>query len=112
MAKFDLYKLSPQEQQELLSRFFMAVTALGSFKEVKSFFKDLLNPQETAMLARRLKAAEMLLDGETYDEIMRRLKMGHATIAAVHRWINSGNEGYKVAVKRLKKLDKRRPRRK
>ena len=107
MPRFNLYNLSLQEQRELLDRFFMAITALVTFDEVKNFFRDLLNPQETVMLARRLKAAEMLFDKDTYDEIARKLKMGPGTVAKVHRWVNSGKNGYKIAVKRIKKLDKR-----
>lgn len=107
MTRFDLYKLSPWEQKELLDRFFTAVTSLGSYKEVKDFFKDLLHPQEITMLARRLKIAEMLLDGETYEEINRKMKAGYSTITKVHRWVNSGAGGYKIVAKRLDKIDKR-----
>ena len=107
MPRFNLYNLSPQEQRKLLDRFFIAITFLGTFDEVKNFFKDLLNPQETAMLARRLKIAEMLLDKETYSEIHRRLGAGSITIAKVHRWVNAKRGGYKVAIKRLEKLDEK-----
>ncbi len=108
MARFNLYKLSLQEQNELLDRLFVAITSLRSFEEVKNFFKDLLNPQEAAMLARRLKIAEMLLDGETYDGISRKLKVSHATVAKIHHWVNSERGGYKVAVKNLSRLDERK----
>lgn len=107
MTRFNLYKLPPQEQYKLLDRFFMAVTSLSSFEEVKNFFKDLLNPQETAMLARRLKIAEMLLGGETYDEITKRMGTGYATISKIHRWVNAKRGGYKIVFQRLKKIDKR-----
>lgn len=108
MAKFNLYKLSLSEQQELLDRFFRAVTSLGSLAEVRNFFKDLLHPQEMTMLAQRLKVAEMLLNQETYNEIARKLRVGQNTIAKVHRWVNSERGGYKIAVKQLQKLDKRK----
>ena len=110
MAKFDLYKLSPQKQKELLDRFFIAATSLNTFTEVANFFKDLLEPQETAMLARRLKVAEMLLAGEGYNEIRRKLGVGNSTIAGVRRWVNSKRGGYKTAVQRLRKIDKRQER--
>jgi len=107
MARFNLYKLSSQEQQRLLDRFFIAATSLSSFEEIKNFFKDLLHPQEIAMLARRLKIAEMLLGKETYDEISRRMGVGYTTIAKVHRWVNAKRGGYRIAVERLKKFDSR-----
>lgn len=111
MARFNLYKLSPQEQRRLLDRFFVAATSLGSFEEIKNFFKDLLHPQEIAMLARRLKIAEMLLGKETYDEISRRMGVGYTTIAKVHRWVNAKRGGYRIVVERLKKFDSRQLRR-
>ncbi len=110
MARFNLYKLSSQEQQKLLDRFFVAATSLGSFEEIKNFFNDLLHPQEIAMLARRLKIAEMLSDKETYDEISRRMRVGYTTIAKVHRWVNANRGGYRIAVERLKKFDNRQSR--
>jgi TrpR-related protein YerC/YecD len=111
MARFNLYKLSPQEQRRLLDRFFIAATSLDSFEEIKNFFKDLLHPQEIAMLARRLKIAEMLLSKETYDEISRRMGVGYTTIAKVHRWVNAKRGGYRIVVERLKKFDNRQLRR-
>ena len=55
------------------------------------------------MLSRRLLAAEKLYKKETHDEISKELKMGEDTIAKVNHWLNEG-EGYKLVVKRLKRI--------
>lgn len=104
MARVNLHNLTPKEQKDLLRRFFTAISSLKYQQEVENFFKDLLHPQETVMLARRLKAAEMLIEGESFREIARKMKISLATLAKIHRWVNSGRGGYKIAIKRLRNL--------
>ena len=106
MARVEFFSLSPQEQRELLKRFFIAITGLNNLKGGESFFRDLLHPQEITMFARRLKAAEMLIAGESFQEIERRMRISPTTIAKIHRWVNSERGGYRAAVKQLKKVDK------
>lgn len=104
MARVNLYNLTLQEQKELLKKFFTVIANLENLQEVEIFFRDLLHPQEIVMLARRLKAAEMLIEGESFREIARKMKISLATLAKIHRWVNSGRGGYKTAIKRLKNL--------
>ncbi|MFH1866837.1 MAG: YerC/YecD family TrpR-related protein [Patescibacteria group bacterium] len=110
MPKFDIKKLSTDQQRILLERFFLAVASLKHYNEVRDFFKDLLDPQETAMLARRLKIAELLDQDLTYEEIALRLHTGKDTIARVGKWFYNGHGGYQLLVKRLKDYDKKRRR--
>ena len=102
MSRFPLRKLSPKKQRELLDGFFLTITSLKDIREVEKFFKDLLEIDETAMLARRLQAAMRLLAGKTYQEISHELKMGMDTIERVNKWLKHGSHGYEIAVKRLK----------
>jgi len=59
------------------------------------------------MLARRIEIAKRLLEGESYDDIAKNLKVGKDTIGRVQGWLASGFGGYKKAVggfnKELKK---------
>jgi|GEM_PF-229686 len=105
MAKFNPSKLSQLKEREILDEFFGVITSLESVDEVKKFFIDLLNKQETIMLARRLMVAKLLDRGFTYDEVRKIMKMGKNTVANVARWFNHGNEGYKIALKRIEKLE-------
>jgi TrpR-related protein YerC/YecD len=103
MSRFPLRKLSPKKQRELLEGFFLTIASLKNIQEVRRFFKDLLEIDETAMLARRLQAAIRLLAGKTYQEISQELKMGMDTIDRVNRWLKHGSQGYRIAVERLKR---------
>ena len=57
------------------------------------------------MLSRRLMVARLLDKGFTHDDISKIMKMGKTTVANVARWLNYGNEGYKVALKRIEKME-------
>ncbi len=106
MVKFDPTKLSAETQKRLLAEFYKAVTLIDNYKEAKEFFRDLLSLKERAMLARRLQVAVMLIQGYTYEEIIKTLKIGASTVASVQKWLTLGGQGYKTIVKKLLKHEK------
>lgn len=106
MAKFEPIKLSKEAQKGLLADFYKAATLIESYGEAKAFFRDLLSLKERAMLARRLQVAVMLIEGYTYSEIGKTLKISNSTIANVQKWLTLGGQGYKTIVERLLKHEK------
>ncbi len=78
------------------------VSLLRNRDEVKNFFKDLLTLSEVVMISRRIQAAKMMLEGETYEAISKKLKMSTTTIMQVEKWLNNGFGGYKNIIKRYK----------
>ena len=107
MAKFHPSRLSQLKEKEILDEFFRVIASLESVDEVKNFFIDLLNKQETVMLSRRLMVARLLDKGFTQDDISRIMKMGKNTVASVSRWFNYGNKGYEIALKRIEKMERK-----
>ena len=105
MAKFHPKRLTSLKEKEVLDEFFRVIASLESVEEVKKFFIDLLNKQETIMLSRRLMAARLLDKGFTQEDVNRIMKMGKSTIANIARWLNYGNEGYKIALKRIEEME-------
>ena len=105
MAKFHPKRLTALKEKEILDEFFRVITSLESVEEVKSFFIDLLNKQETVMLSRRLMVARLLDKEFTQEDVKRIMKMGKATVTSVAQWFNYGNEGYKVALKRIEEIE-------
>jgi uncharacterized protein YerC len=65
---------------------------------VSVFLGDLLTANEVAMISKRLKIAEMILDGFSYEEIIENLKVGSSTVARVQEWLNISGDGYRQAV--------------
>jgi len=70
------------------------------------FIKDLLSPQEAEMLAKRIKIAQQLLDGQDYGSIQRMLKVSTGTIARINEWLKYSGDGYRLMIERLKKKNK------
>ncbi|MBI4049688.1 MAG: hypothetical protein HY395_02615 [Candidatus Doudnabacteria bacterium] len=96
-------KLSKSEQNELFMKLARAVAVLHSPVEVAQFLKDILSEPEVFMLARRLQIADLLMQGLTYDEIRKRIKVAYGTIAKVQTWLEIYGEGYRTAIRRINK---------
>lgn len=103
MAKFNPRQLTSKERMKLLNLLWTIATELKTREETENFFKDLLSESEAIMLARRILIAQALLEGKTYDEIMKKYKVGRSTLANVNRWLESGFGGYEKALKKFEK---------
>lgn len=106
MAKFTS-RLSRQEVEKYFYQLCVAISETKNPKEVAELLRDLLSYQESEMIAKRLKIAELLLDNMTYEEIRKTLKVSTSTIARVQEWIKIAGDGYQRAVKSLKSSEKK-----
>lgn len=104
MARVDPRKINSKEKMKYLDLLWTSIAELKEREEVKNFFKDMLTPSESVMLARRILVAKMLLEDKTYDNIQKELRVGLDTIARVHRWLISGFGGYENAIKKFNKV--------
>jgi TrpR-related protein YerC/YecD len=95
--------LSDIEKKVFLGELYDMIALLKNREEVKQFFKDLLTLSEVVMVSRRLQVAKMLLEGYTYREIQKKLKVGVSTVVSVERWLNQGFGGYRNIIQRHKK---------
>ncbi|OGI27156.1 MAG: hypothetical protein A2359_01300 [Candidatus Moranbacteria bacterium RIFOXYB1_FULL_43_19] len=95
--------MSDFEKKKFLGEFYSVIAQLKTRDEVKNFFKDLLTLSEVVMLSRRIQVAQLLLQGESHDDIRRKLKVGFGTITNVERWLKDGFGGYKEIIERYKK---------
>lgn len=101
-GKVKYNELNEFEKKKYLGEFYTMVSLLRSRDEVKNFFKDLLTLSEVVMISRRIQAAKMMLEGETYETVSKKLKMSTGTITQVEKWLNNGFGGYKNTIKRYK----------
>lgn len=105
MAKFGK-RILPKEDLERI--FFKLAAAIASMKnpgEASKFLRDILSYQEAEMVAVRLRIAELLEEGETYDEIRKKVKVGPGTIARIHEWLKVSGDGLRMALERTKGKD-------
>lgn len=99
-------KTGDKAGEELEHSLFKAILKLRNIDECKKFFKDILTVQELSSLALRWQIANMLDDGYTYVEIEKATGASSTTIARINRWLEYGEGGYKIALKRTKKQRK------
>jgi TrpR-related protein YerC/YecD len=79
---------------------FKTILKLRNATECLNFFRDLLTEKEIITFAMRWKAAKMLYSGFTYEEIEKETGMSSTTIARINRWLEYGEGGYKLMLKR------------
>ena len=79
-----------KDKEELFS----AVLSLSSVKDCEEFFKDLCTEKELISMIGRIKAAKMLKNGETYEQIIKKTDISSATLSRVSKALKSG-KGYK-----------------
>ena len=80
---------------------FEAILSLNDMDECYSFFEDLCTMKELADMAQRLEAAKMLLEGKTYEQIVKSVEISTATISRINRCIQYGNGGYEQVIERV-----------
>lgn len=85
---------------------FDAILSLETREECYNFFEDLCTVKEISDMAQRLEAAKLLLNGSTYDQIVKAVEISTATISRINRCIQYGNGGYALIINRLKEKEK------
>jgi len=108
MPRVNLKSMDPKLKMKYLDLLWTSIAQLETKEETKQFFKDLLSESEAIMLARRIEIAKRLLEGESFDSIIQKLKVGKDTIGRVQGWLISGFGGYEKAINGFnKELDRR-----
>lgn len=81
---------------------FNAILSLESIDECYEFFEDLCTIKELADMSQRVSVAHLLLDGATYEQIVKKVEISTATISRINRCIQYGSGGYKTILERVK----------
>ncbi len=81
-----LSDLSEQEQKTTLEALF-GVLQKTERTQVKELVKDMLTKSEQIMLGRRILIARMLLEGDGYDSITKKMGVGKNTIRTIDKWL-------------------------
>lgn len=90
-------------QNKDIDRLFEAILTLESVEECYNFFEDACTVKELLDIAQRLKAAEMLKNGENYNVVSKETGMSTATISRVNKCLSYGGGGYEMVIDRLQK---------
>lgn len=80
---------------------YKAILLLNSPREAERFFRDLMTEVEIKEFENRWQAAQMLSQKISYTQIEKETGLSSRTIARVAQWLNRGQNGYKLMIKRL-----------
>lgn len=84
-----------------MQELYEAILKIRSKEEAANFFRDLLTLPELAEFANRWQIVKLLVYGDSYVKISKKLKVSTTTVARVAHWLNNGTGGYKALASRL-----------
>ena len=90
-------------RNETIDALFDAILSLETREECYDFFEDLCTVKEISDMAQRLEAAKLLLDGSTYEQIVKTVEISTATISRINRCIQYGSGGYRSTIEKMRK---------
>lgn len=88
-----------ENMKEDITELFKLIASLKTEEEIRLLFDDLCTYKEIDSMAQRLKSAKLLLEGSTYEEIIRKTDISSATLSRVSRCVKYG-KGYKTVLKK------------
>ena len=78
-----------------------AFVSLQTIEEAEKFLDDLCTIKELEAMCQRLRAAKMLLQGKTYNEVVEETEISSATLARVSKCVRYGDGGYQEIINKL-----------
>ena len=87
---------------DMIKDFVDALVAIDDEKECEAFLQDVFTATETEQFAQRLRAAKLLLEGQTYAQIIAKTDISSATLSRVSNCVRHGNGGYKSVLEKIK----------
>ncbi len=85
-------------KQERMAYLFETIASLDNAGDCRALFADLCTMKEVENMAERCYAAKLLMEGNTYNQVMSQADISSATLSRVSRCVQYG-EGYKKLLK-------------
>ena len=84
---------------EKLENLFGLILKLENMDECKALFEDLCTRKEVANMAERLYAAQLLMEGKTYNQVISETSISSATLSRISQCVQYG-KGYSEVLKK------------
>ena len=82
------------EKKREIEGLYKVICQIQSEEECKELLEDLCTYKEIEAMAQRIHAAKLLLEGDTYEQIIEKTGISSATLSRVSKCVKFGN-GYK-----------------
>ena len=89
-------ELTPKQQR--IDALFELIASIDDPEDIRALFDDLCTRKEIDNMAERVFAAKLLLQGNTYSQVMSQADISSATLSRVSRCVQYGN-GYSKLLK-------------
>lgn len=84
--------------EKMMDDLYELFVSLKSKKECAELLEDLCTKQEVEQMACRIKAAKLLMEDETYNEVIEKTGISSATLSRISRCVKYGS-GYNKMLK-------------
>jgi TrpR-related protein YerC/YecD len=91
-----------KDYKPMLKELYAELIKLETLEECEDFLLDLCTMKELQSMGQRLKAAKMLLEGKTYNEVIEATDISSATLARVSKCVRYGDGGYANVINKKK----------
>lgn len=85
-------------KQEKINELYELIARLQNPEDIAALFDDLCTAKEIEKMAERVYAAKLLLDGNTYNQVIAQSDISSATLSRVSRCVQYG-KGYSKFLK-------------
>jgi uncharacterized protein YerC len=100
VSKVRVYNVDPKERYQLVGELLDIITNLKTKRDTVDFMIGLLTSSETLMIARRIQIAKSILNGQTYDDIRKKLGVSYQTITKTEKWLRRGDRARQKVLER------------
>lgn len=83
----------PKTDESMLSELFELIASIENAEDCRLLFDDLCTVNEIEQMAQRVRAAKLLIDGKTYNQVIEETDISSATLSRVSRCVRHG-KGY------------------
>ena len=87
-----------EQINEKMEALFALILKLDNVEDCRALFEDLCTRKELEKMAERVFAAKLLMEGNTYNQVMQQSDISSATLSRVSRCVQYG-KGYSKLLK-------------
>ena len=86
-------------KQDRIEALFQLIASIDNVEDCRALFDDMCTVKEVENMAERCHAAKLLMDGNTYNQVMAQADISSATLSRVSRCVQYG-KGYSRLLKK------------
>ena len=87
-----------KNNEQMINELYELIASMQTSEDCRDLFADLCTIKELEQMAQRVKAAKLLIEGKTYNQVIEETDISSATLSRVSRCVQYGS-GYSKFLK-------------